>query len=115
MWKCILFSIFARNAYAQFPHVPGGKKNFQSQCALCHGQTGGGGRGPGLNRPKLNKAPDDAALREVISRGIPPEMPGAWQLTPHEVASVAGYVRSLGAVPQERLTGDIARGERIYE
>jgi putative heme-binding domain-containing protein len=115
MWKCILFPILAVTAFAQLPDVAAGKKIFESQCALCHGQTGGGGRGPGLNRPKLNKAPDDSALREVISRGIPPEMPGAWQLTPREVASVAGYVRSLGAAPQEHLTGDAARGERIYE
>jgi putative heme-binding domain-containing protein len=115
MWKCILFPILTVSAFAQLPDVAAGKKIFESQCALCHGQTGGGGRGPGLNRPKLNKAPDDGALREVISRGILPEMPGAWQLTPREVASVAAYVRSLGAAPQETLTGDVTRGERLYE
>ncbi len=92
-----------------------GKKIFESQCALCHGQTGTGGRGPGLNRPRLTKAPDDAALRKVISEGIAPEMPGAWQLHPREVASVAAYVRSLGTVPPERLPGDAARGRRVYE
>jgi len=92
-----------------------GKKIFESQCALCHGQTGGGGRGPSLNRPKLNKAPDDEALRNVISEGLPPEMPGAWQLHPHEVASVAAYVRSLGAIAAERLPGDAARGKAVYE
>jgi len=37
-------------------------------------------------------------------------MPGAWQLDDHEVASVAAYVRSLGAVPPEHLPGDAARG-----
>ena len=115
MWKCLVIPLLALSASAQLPDVAAGRKIFESQCALCHGQTGGGGRGPGLNRPKLSKAPDDGALREVISRGIPPEMPGAWQLTPREVASVAGYVRSLGAAPQERLTGDATRGERIYQ
>src|SRR5438093_13617293 len=113
MWKCLLVPLLALSASAQLPDLAAGKKIFESQCALCHGQTGGGGRGPGLNRPKLNKAPDDAALREVISRGIPPEMPGAWQLTPREVASVAAFVRSVGAAPQEPLNGDTARGERI--
>lgn len=92
-----------------------GRKIFESQCALCHGQTGGGGRGPSLNRPVLSKAPDDAALRRVISQGLDPEMPGAWQLNPHEVASVAAYVRSLGTVAPEQLPGDPARGRSVYE
>jgi putative heme-binding domain-containing protein len=91
-----------------------GRKIFESQCALCHGQTGGGGRGPALNRPKLEKAPDDDALRRVISNGFDREMPGAWQLNPREVANVAGYVRSLGTIPPEALTGDAARGARIF-
>jgi putative heme-binding domain-containing protein len=94
---------------------PEGRKIFESQCALCHGQTGTGGRGPSLHRPKLKHAPDDEALALVIAEGIPPEMPGAWQLTPREVMSVAAYVRSLGAIPPEKLPGDAARGERIYQ
>jgi putative heme-binding domain-containing protein len=90
-----------------------GRLIFESQCALCHGQTGGGGRGPALNRPKLDRAPDDQALRTLISDGRG-DMPGAWQLHPDEVVSVAAYVRTLGALPQETLPGDAARGERVY-
>jgi cytochrome c oxidase cbb3-type subunit 3 len=96
------------------PDPAAGRKIFESQCALCHGQNGGGGRGPSLNRPQLLKAPDDAALRGVISNGIPPEMPGAWQLNDRELANVAAYVRSLGALPPEHLPGDAARGAGIY-
>jgi cytochrome c oxidase cbb3-type subunit 3 len=96
------------------PDISAGKKIFESQCALCHGQNGGGGRGPSLNRVKLMQAPDDEALGRVISNGIQPEMPGAWQLNEHEVASVAAYVRSLGAVPPEQLPGDAARGASVY-
>jgi len=95
--------------------IAAGKTIFESQCALCHGQTGAGGRGPSLNRPKLNKAPDDESLRKAIADGIPPEMPGAWQLNPHDVASVAAYVRSLGTLPQEHLPGDAARGRSVYD
>jgi len=91
-----------------------GKKRFESQCALCHGQTGGGGRGPSLQRPKLDRAPDDTALRKLISEGIPPEMPGAWQLNDHEVASVAAYVRSIGTVVAEPVPGDVAHGGQVY-
>jgi putative heme-binding domain-containing protein len=54
-------------------------------------------------------------LWKVISNGIEPEMPGAWQLNVHEVYSVAQYVRSLGAMPPEVLPGDPARGERIFQ
>jgi putative heme-binding domain-containing protein len=111
-----MLGLLAMNAIAQVTaDLPAGKKIFESQCALCHGQTGTGGRGPGLNRPKLGKAPDDEALWAVISNGIEPEMPGAWQLNEHEVHSVAAYVRSLGALPPEALPGDAARGERVYQ
>jgi cytochrome c oxidase cbb3-type subunit 3 len=104
----------ALTAAAQ-PDTATGKKIFESQCALCHGQSGGGGRGPSLARPKLNQAPDDEALKKVISDGIEPEMPGAWQLNAREVASVAAYVRSLGAQPDEKLPGDPVRGARVYD
>jgi len=90
-----------------------GRKIFESQCALCHGQKGGGGRGPALNRPKLEKAPDDAALRKLIEEGSG-DMPGAWQLHPDEVAGVAAYVRSLGELPPETVPGDAARGARVF-
>jgi hypothetical protein len=50
----------------------------------------------------------------LISSGIQPEMPGAWQLNEREVSSVAAYVRSLGAVPPEQLPGDAVRGARVY-
>ncbi len=114
MWRCLAGLILVAGAAAQ-TDVPAGRKIFESQCALCHGQTGGGGRGPALNRPQLEHAPDDAALRRVISDGLDPEMPAAWQLTPREVESVAAYVRSLGSAPQETLPGDPARGARVYE
>ena len=113
-WIALLLLPTMVRAADTTPSVAVGRKIFESQCALCHGQNGGGGRGPNLNRPKLIKAPDDEALRGVISNGIPPEMPGAWQLNDHEVASVAAYVRSLGAVPPEHLPGDATRGVKVY-
>src|SRR5258708_6368028 len=104
--------ILATHAVAQtHPDAAAGRKIFESQCALCHGQTGGGGRGPALNRPKLEKAPDDEALRKLIAQGSG-DMPGAWQLHPDELRGVAAYVRSLGTPPQEALAGDAARGPK---
>jgi cytochrome c oxidase cbb3-type subunit 3 len=114
MWRVSFGLVFALAAAAQ-SDPGGGRKIFESQCALCHGQTGGGGRGPSLTRPKLAKAPDDAALRRVIADGIPPEMPGAWQLHSQEVANVAAYVFSLGSLPPESVPGDRERGARVYD
>jgi cytochrome c oxidase cbb3-type subunit III len=113
MSKWLLIALAAVNAIAQ--DVAAGKKIFESQCALCHGQTGTGGRGPSLHRPKLTRAPDDEALWKIISTGIEPEMPGAWQLNVREVYSVGAYVKSLGAIPPEVLPGDPARGEGVYQ
>lgn len=115
MSKWPLSAVLAIAAVAQVPDPSAGKKIFESQCALCHGQTGTGGRGPSLNRAKLAHAPDDEALWKVISNGIEPEMPGAWQLNVREVYSVGLYVRSLGAIPPEALPGDASRGERIFQ
>jgi cytochrome c oxidase cbb3-type subunit III len=105
---------------AQTPADPAGdpvwgKKLFESQCALCHGQDGSGGRGPNLRRPKLTHAADDYALRKVISEGIAPDMPAFWQLSDREVSGVAAYVKTLGSAPSEPVPGDVAHGERLYK
>ena len=106
--------LLAVTAAAQPPVLPG-RRIFEAQCALCHGQQGGGGRGPTLLKPVLPKAPDDPALEKVISEGIPPEMPGAWQLSPSEVKQVAAFVRSLGQLAPESVPGDPQQGREIYQ
>jgi cytochrome c oxidase cbb3-type subunit 3 len=116
MWRWMLLVALAAHAAAQTePDSGKGRQIFETQCALCHGQTGGGGRGPALNRPKLPKAPDDAALAHIILEGIPPDMPASWQLHPSEVSGVAAFVRSLGALPPETLPGDPARGAQLFQ
>jgi putative heme-binding domain-containing protein len=97
------------------PDLAAGKKIFEQQCALCHGAKGTGGRGPVLTKPKLSKAPDDAALRALISDGSPPEMPGAWQLSPRDVTNVAAFVKSLGSIPPEPVPGDPSHGAALYK
>ncbi len=74
----------------------------------------GGGKGPSLIKPKLNKAPDRATLEKLIANGIEPEMPGAWTLSPKELTQVAEYVRSLGSIPPEIVPGDPTAGQGIY-
>ncbi|MFN0088234.1 MAG: c-type cytochrome [Blastocatellia bacterium] len=93
---------------------PLGERLYLTQCAMCHGQLGEGGRGPALARPKLLHAPDDDSLRAVIRFGIAGTgMPGT-RLIDAENRELAAYVRSLGRVEPAVLPGDPQRGEAIY-
>ena len=113
---CRWLLLAAGIASAQNPNldVAPGRRLFEAQCALCHGQNGSGGRGPTLLKPVLAKAPDDAALERIIATGIPPEMPGAWQLSPNELKQVTAYVRSLGKIAPEIVPGSVEKGREIY-
>src|SRR5262245_14357688 len=92
-----------------------GEKLFTVHCARCHGAKGQGSRGPSLTRPKLRRAPDDAALLRVIQRGIRgTEMPGAGAMSEREVRQTAAYARSLGKLPAKPVPGDPAHGAEIY-
>jgi cytochrome c oxidase cbb3-type subunit III len=93
-----------------------GEALFQNHCALCHGTTGGGGRGPALAQARLKRATDDASLVKLIEEGIPgTEMPGAWQLDRRELLQVSAYVRSLSKVEAKPVPGDAEQGRKIYE
>lgn len=95
--------------------IDNGRKLFESQCARCHGISGGGGLGPSLRRPKLRRADSDSALVALIRDGVNgTPMPAAWQLSDGERGLVASYVRSLGRLPNEPLPGDSARGREVF-
>lgn len=92
-----------------------GEKLYQVHCALCHGPRGEGNRGPVLAKPKLTRAPDDAALLKILDEGIRgTEMPGADSLSDKERRQTAAYVRSLGKVAVKTVPGDAAHGSAIY-
>jgi putative heme-binding domain-containing protein len=87
---------------------------FRIHCARCHGMQGDGGEGPSLKRPRLRHAPDDQALFDVISEGIPGTgMAGVWSPSEAERWRIAGYVRALGALPVESVPGDPVRGAEL--
>jgi cytochrome c oxidase cbb3-type subunit 3 len=96
--------------------IEGGKQLFQGMCVQCHGAGGAGGEAPSLNRAKLNHAPDDAALADVISNGIPnTAMPRIRRFTENELRQLVAYVRSVGKVVEFRIPGDAKRGAAIYK
>lgn len=92
-----------------------GRKLFESECSVCHGIDGSGGRGPNLHTPRLKHASDDKGVRAIISNGISPDMPPAWQLNDEEVAMLALFVKSLGSMPPAKLQGDPAHGQAVYD
>ncbi len=112
MKPLLLYLLLVLPGFAQ--SLDTGKRIFDSQCTLCHGPDGSGGRGPNLRKVKLKKAPDDEALKKAIADGLPPEMPGAWQLHPTEVAATAAYVRSLGRIVVEEIPGLSVAGEAAF-
>ena len=92
-----------------------GQKLFQVHCTRCHGAKGEGSRGPALNRPKLPRASDDAALVKVIDEGIRgTEMPAAGAMSDREERQTAAYVRSLGRLPMQPVPGDPSRGAEVF-
>lgn len=92
-----------------------GRAQFQVHCARCHGMLGEGGEGPSLKRPRLRHAGDDEALLQVISEGIPDTgMPATMGPNDAERWRIAGYVRSLGRLPEETPPGDPERGAEVY-
>ena len=98
------------------PDEARGKRLFEGHCGRCHGMQGGGGTGANLRRPKLQRAPDDARLFDLIRDGIPESgMPDMWAMSDNEVREVIAYVRALGHVDPERLPGDPDKGKLVYK
>ncbi len=92
-----------------------GEQLFMGQCAGCHGPRGEGGKGAVLAQPKLRRAEDDESLFRVIRDGIRgTEMPAGSALTTRETWQAAAYVRSLGQLAPETVSGDAARGREIF-
>jgi putative heme-binding domain-containing protein len=93
-----------------------GKLLFNGMCVECHGAGGAGGEAPSLNRARLSHAPDEAALANVISNGIPnTAMPRIRRFTENETQQLVAYVRSLGKVADAKVPGDAKKGADIYK
>ena len=96
--------------------IQAGQKTFAIHCARCHGMLGDGGEGPSLRRPSLKHAPDDETLFSVINDGLRGTgMPGTFGPNDTELWQVAGYVRSLGRLPEEPVPGDAVAGALLYQ
>ena len=97
-----------------------GKATFRSNCAFCHGLTGGGGRGPALNTGRFlhGSAADD--IKNVIKSGVPGTTMPAFEFEKDELGRLVAYVRTLSAssgraVSAGPVAGDAAKGRQVYE
>ena len=91
-----------------------GERLFEVHCAVCHGPGGEGGQGPTLAQPTLPRANDVDAVMRIIKSGITgTEMP-SFRFDPQDLPLLAGFVKSLGTRPLEKVPGDAVRGAELF-
>jgi putative heme-binding domain-containing protein len=92
-----------------------GASLFRANCSPCHGLNAkGGGRGPDLTAGHWVHGSTDADLFRTVTRGVPgTEMP-ANALDDPEVWAILAYVRSLAPAKTEAVSGDPAKGKKIF-
>jgi mono/diheme cytochrome c family protein len=83
------------------PELFDGRAIWISQCASCHGASGGGVRGPKLSDGELLARIPDAADQEALIRNGRGAMPSyAGRLSDEQIASVVRYTREVLAVAE---------------
>ena len=92
-----------------------GASLFRANCSPCHGLNAqGGGRGPDLTAGRWVHGSTDADLFRTVTRGVPgTEMP-ANALDDSEVWAILAYVRSVAPAKTEAVSGDPAKGKKIF-
>jgi len=94
-----------------------GKATFRSNCAFCHGLTGGGGRGPILNSGRLLHGSTDQDIKNVVTNGVPGTSMPAFEFEKDELTRLVAYLHTLSrsAGKAAPVAGDPVEGRRVYE
>jgi len=97
-----------------------GKATFRSNCAFCHGLTGGGGRGPALSSGRFLHGSADDDIKNVIKSGVPGTTMPAFEFEKDELDRLVAYVRTLSASSGKAasagpVAGDAVKGRQVYE
>ena len=74
-----------------------GETLYLANCARCHGADGQGtGRIPALNVSSFLTETSDAAIQQIVTRGVPDTPMPAWgdRMTDAEIQSIVGFIRS---------------------
>lgn len=91
-----------------------GERLFKLHCAGCHGPKGEGGKGPNLAMSRLARSPAEEELIKVITDGIDGTQMPTSRLDKDEIREVAAFVRHLGVLNPEAVSGNVKQGERLY-
>jgi putative heme-binding domain-containing protein len=94
-----------------------GKATFRSNCAYCHGLTGGGGRGPALNTGRLTHGSTVADIKNIVSNGVPGTSMPAFEFEKDELDRLVAFVRTLSgsAGTAAPVAGDPVKGRQVYQ
>ena len=92
-----------------------GASLFRGNCSPCHGLNAqGGGRGPDLTAGRWVHGSSDADIFRTITRGVPgTEMP-ANAFEDSETWAILAYLRSLAPAKEATVSGDPAKGEKVF-
>lgn len=92
-----------------------GESLFRANCSPCHGLGArGGGRGPNLTTGRWTHGSTDRAIFQTITQGVTGTAMPASAFEDSEVWTLVAYLRSVSRGAQAPLTGDAARGARIF-
>ena len=115
MKLAILFAAGAVAALAQHPEaIREGRQLFIRNCSACHGDTAKGGRAPDLTTGEWKHGGTIEDLTRNIVKGIPGTQMPPFPMPAGEARLVVDYLLSLSAKPDERPTGDEAKGRALF-
>jgi len=121
-----LWVLLISSSLAQQNHAPerkakaapeAGRSTFSSYCAGCHGLDGSGSdKAVNISAGSRVSRISDAELSGIILHGVPGTgMPAFRTLTPAQIRSVVGYLRSLqGKAGGSSLPGNATRGKEVF-
>jgi putative heme-binding domain-containing protein len=93
-----------------------GQAIFNSNCAICHGRDGRGGRGPNLFG-SLRNGNLDSNVETVIRNGLPGTAMPKFNFEEEELQALMRYVQSLRHAAPSTLhpEGDRTAGKQLYD
>ena len=104
------------NPFSSPEDLAAGRQSFRSQCAACHGLDGSGGAaGPDLSTGVFKHGGSDAALFQVINKGVPGTPMVGFALGGREVWQLITFLRSLAiGKGAEQAKGDPKKGMQVF-
>jgi cytochrome c oxidase cbb3-type subunit III len=93
-----------------------GKALYRSNCAFCHGLTGGGGRGPALAQGQFVHGASADEIRRVIVNGVPGTNMPAFKMEDDELDHLVAFVRAFSGAGVKRppVAGNAPKGREVY-